>query len=239
VDNLTLVIPYRDEVAALTNLLGTLANVGLPVIVVDDVSDVLPRGTGREKIIRLKQRGYFSGAVNAGIAACSTDVLVLNQDTAIGGVEWLKELEEQRREYAIIGTGVLNHPAWPEGYVQGVAMFLRRDAIRKVGLLDAARWPLWGATAEWQLRACRAGFKALPLAECHWVSHSRKGKYPDGAGDSARPAHPNATAGLGRHGLPELWAVPAGLGRVACRREEQHRRNVGADPARIRTCHRR
>lgn len=175
-DNLTIVIPYRDERAALSRLLRTLPT-DIPVIVVDDQSDTPPVGTGRETILRLKERGYFSGAVNAGIQACQTDVLVLNQDTWVERPDWLDWLEPARAHAAMIGMGVMDHPAWPNGYVQGICMFMRRDAIRKVGLLNRKHWPLWGATAEWQLRACRAGFQAQPLFPFDWLEHERKGKF--------------------------------------------------------------
>ncbi|NLD74911.1 MAG: glycosyltransferase, partial [Chloroflexi bacterium] len=180
-DNLTVVVPYRDNRRALEGLLDTLPE-GLPLVVVDDCSTVAPPVTALEarpstRLIRLEERGYFSGAVNAGIAACETDVLVLNQDVRLVGGEWWAELEELRGEFACIGDGVMDHPAHPNGYVQGTCMFLRRDALEAVGLFDAVHWPLWGATAEWQLRACRRGFRAMPIEGCDWFTHSRRGAY--------------------------------------------------------------
>ncbi|NIV40114.1 MAG: hypothetical protein GWN58_65135, partial [Anaerolineae bacterium] len=75
-----------------------------------------------------------------------TDVLVLNQDLWFTSDAWLPRLLALRADYGLIGDGVLKHPAWPKGYVQGTFMFLRRDAIRDVGLMDAQEYPLWGAT---------------------------------------------------------------------------------------------
>lgn len=179
-DNLTVVVPYRDNRRAIEGLLDTLPE-GLPLVVVDDCSTVGPPVTALEarpstRLIRLEERGYFSGAVNAGIVACETDVLVLNQDVRLQG-DWWAELEGLRGEFACIGDGVMDHPAHPNGYVQGTCMFLRRDAIEAVGPFDAVHWPLWGATAEWQLRACRRGFRAMPIEGCDWFTHSRRGAY--------------------------------------------------------------
>src|SRR6185503_20549111 len=69
---------------------------------------------------------------------------------------------------------------WPKGYVQGTFMFMRRDALEKIGGLNAVDYPLWGATAEWQLRACRAGFEALPLDSIPGFEHAR-GQAPYGS----------------------------------------------------------
>ncbi len=180
ISNLTVVIPYRDDADALVRLVPTIPKY-LPVIVVDDCNDKrVPWDVRRReglRIIRAPTRGFFSGAVNIGLAFCDTDVLVLNQDIWFDNDAWVDELDALRKDYAIIGDGVMDHPAWPKGYVQGTFMFLRRDAIDAVGKFDEVNWPLWGATAEWQLRACRKGFRALPIANCNWFYHGRKGAY--------------------------------------------------------------
>jgi len=181
VRGLTVVVPYRDNREALNRLIGTIP-AELPLIVVDDCSETPPsvdviEAREGSRLIRREKRGYFSGAVNTGIEACDTDVLVLNQDITLVGNRWLEELDALRQQHAIIGDCVMGHPAWPKGYVQGTLMFLRRDAIQAVGMLDEANWPLWGATAEWQLRACRKGFSAYPIPKCQWFHHSRDGAY--------------------------------------------------------------
>jgi glycosyltransferase involved in cell wall biosynthesis len=57
-------------------------------------------------------------------------------------------------------------------------MYMRRDALDAVGLFDEVHWPLWGCTAEWQIRAARKGFAALPLHDNgEWWKHSRKGNF--------------------------------------------------------------
>lgn len=176
--NVTVIIPYRDNRTALKLCLNSIAD-DIPVIVVDDVSAHAPDVSVRPdtKVVRLEKRGYFAGAVNAGIRACETDVLVLNQDVVLKA-GWRQGLEEHAETYALVGDGVTKHPAHPTGYVQGTFMFMRRDAINVVGLLDEACWPLWGCTCEWQIRAARKGFKALPyLADGVWFKHARKGRF--------------------------------------------------------------
>src|SRR5690242_21550014 len=95
-----------------------------PIIVVDDHSDepLDPHLTNRiyrnVNVIRPGEKGYFAGAVNAGIAATTGDVLILNQDTWFddGGWEWLlAKLANQDPRTAIAGDGVFGHPAWPMG----------------------------------------------------------------------------------------------------------------------------
>jgi glycosyltransferase involved in cell wall biosynthesis len=175
--NVTIVIPYRDNRTGLVSCLKSIAD-DIPVIVVDDVSAHAPDVSVRPstKVLRLDKRGYFAGAVNMGIKACDTDVLVLNQDVVLKG-EWQKGLYLYSGMYAMIGDAVKSHPAWPQNYIQGTFMFLRRDAIQAVGLFDEIHWPLWGCTCEWQLRACRKGFLVMPITDCPWFKHSRKGNF--------------------------------------------------------------
>ena len=180
IENLCAVIPYRDNRVGLERLIGSLP-AWLPFVVVDDCSEIAPptqliKAHGG-RLVTMAARGYFSGAVNAGLVSTDRDVLVLNQDVTLASGDWWAALNALRQQHAIIGDGVMKHPAWPKGYVQGTFMFLRRDAIDAVGLLDEAHWPLWGATAEWQLRACRRGFSAYPMGNCPWFTHGRKGNF--------------------------------------------------------------
>ena len=161
-DDLTIIIPYHNGEAYIRSLLTDIPAT-IPVLVVDDLSDTpfacdLPN----VRVVRMTEKGYFSGAVNRGLLETQTDVLVLNQDSRLQGDAWLTHLAQYRPHYVIIGDPVNDHPAWPNGYVQGTFMFLRREAIQQVGLLDAEWFPLWGATNDWQLRAVRQGFAALP-----------------------------------------------------------------------------
>lgn len=178
-EKVTVLVPFWNGHVHIRRLLDSLPP-SLDAVIVDDQSDVplqLDRHylkNGRVKVYRNPQRGYFSGAVNMGIRAIpGGDVLVLNQDVWFDGEEWLDVLTAPR-EYGIVGDGVMNHPAWPKGYVQGTFMLLRREAIDAVGKLNAHDFPLWGATAEWQVRACRKGFQALPLTEIPGFRHARR-----------------------------------------------------------------
>ncbi len=173
-DGLTVIIPFWNGHATIKRLLDSLP-ADLPVVVVDDQSDV-PYQSRRAnvRVVRPEKKGYFAGAVNAGLAACNGDALILNQDSWLEGTAWLELLADKRRKYAFTGHGVFGHPAWPTGYVQGTFMLMRRDAISKIGGLNARDYPLWGCTAEWQVRACRAGFQALPVPEIPGFHHQER-----------------------------------------------------------------
>lgn len=161
--DLTIVVPFYNGHATIGRLLDSLPG-NLPVVVVDDDS-ATPFTTDRPHVRTIRTpRGYFAGAVNAGAAACQGDFLILNQDARLEGAAWLDWLAANREQYACIGDVVKGHPAWPQGYVQGTFMYVRRDAWEKVGLFDARWFPLWGGTCDWQVRACRRGFKVLPAA---------------------------------------------------------------------------
>lgn len=176
-ENLTAVIPYRNGQATIDKLLDSLPE-GLPVLIVDDQSAQAYQTTRPNvRVIRMQQRGYFAGACNAGIAACETDVLILNQDVWLEGSAW-QELLAYRQTYAMGGDKVARHRAFPMGYVQGTFMWLRRDAIQKLGTtFDQINYPLWGCTALTQLRLSRIGFQVLPIAMAeHGMRHARGDK---------------------------------------------------------------
>lgn len=176
--DITVIVPFFEGHGTIKELIKTIPT-EFPVIVVDDVSTKrFESKDQRVKVFRLDKKGYFSGAVNFGIQQCSTDVLVLNQDVEFRGREAFDLIAHYKDEYALIGEAVSgNHPAWSMGYVHGSFMFMRRDAVQKVGLLDGKNYPLWGSTCEWQLRACRKGFKALPVRPIPGMIHKRKGNY--------------------------------------------------------------
>ena len=176
--NLTIVIPFYNGHKFIGRLLEGLPR-HIPVIVVDDVSDQLySTDRANVEVIRLERKGYFAGAVNAGMRRISTDVLVLNQDAVLNGSSWLDLLADKSRTYAMIGERITGeHPAWENGYIQGTFMYIRRDAIEAVGYLNDELYPLWGGTCEYQLRLCRKGYKALPLPHISGFEHSREGKF--------------------------------------------------------------
>jgi len=177
---LIVVIPfYNGNRRIADKLLKELSNLNLPTIVVDDLSTRPLINLHGAQQLNLNKKGYFSGAVNAGISACDTDVLVLNQDVSIAGKQWLDLIADKRETYAMIGERILgDHPAWQTGYIRGSFMFMRRDAITKTGLLDDGHFPHWGSTADWQCRAARKGFKILPLKTIPgWVHLKGRGAY--------------------------------------------------------------
>lgn len=183
--NLTIIIPFFNGHKTIQRLLDGLPH-NLPVIVVDDHSDneaaTVVYSTdcdGRPiRVIRPEKKGYFTGAVNRGIEHCNTDVLILNQDVYFTGGGWLGALAQNQYEYDLIGEGIQGkHPYWPMGYIHGTFMYISRRVIDKIGLLNEVDYPLWGSTCEYQLRACRAGFKALPLATVPDFVHTRQGKF--------------------------------------------------------------
>lgn len=189
-DNLTIVIPFFNGHSTIHQLLDGIPS-DLPVVVVDDHSE-RPFSSERPNVtvLRPPQKGYFSGAVNAGIRATRTDVLVLNQDVVLEGVAWADLLSVNRGKYGVIGDGVFNHPAWPLGYVQGTFMYMSREAINAVGGFRADEYPLWGSTCEWQLRICRKGFEALPLKSVPGFTHLRGEKRYGSAISSALATEP-------------------------------------------------
>lgn len=178
-DNLTVVVPFYNGHAYLDALLASIPE-SLPVLLVDDFSSTPPvLGTrANTNVLRPSTKGYFTGAVNTGIRACNTDVLVLNQDVELQGTGWLELILNNRKEYALIGESIRgHHPAFPKGYVHGVFQFMRRDAIDKVGGMDSKLYPLWGASALWQWQICRAGFRSLPVYPVPGLIHHRNGSF--------------------------------------------------------------
>lgn len=189
-DNLTIVIPYFNGHKTIQRLLDSLPY-DLPVIVVDDHSDPDKATvtystdclTRNIKVIRPDNKGYFTGAVNRGIEACDTDVLILNQDTWLEGDDWLNLIADKRDYFGIVGENIKgNHPAYSHGYIQGTFMFVRRDVIDNVGLMNEALYPLWGSTCEYQLRIARKGYRPLPLNEIPGFHH--RDEKPQQFGDS-------------------------------------------------------
>lgn len=179
-NNLTIIIPFYNGHHTINRLLASIPEDIFAVIIVDDQSE-LPlndryylREYGAD-VHRLSRKGYFTGAVNHGIQECHTDVLILNQDTWLEGREWVETIEKYRDRYAMIGERIRGtHPAFGDlGYIHGTFMFIRRDAIDAVGLLNEQDYPLWGSTAEYQWRMARHEFQVLPLEKVPGFHHER------------------------------------------------------------------
>lgn len=176
--DLTVAIPFRDGHTTLPALLGSLP-AEIPVVVVDDGSTApLQLNRPNTRILRANRRLYFAGAVNAAMKVTQGDVLVLNQDITLGGDAWRQWLAQAQlgtagKGVAIAGHAQMRHPHWPRGYVQGQFMWLDRLAWEDVGPFNERDFPLWGCTAEWQLRAVRRGWQAVPTAEIPGMTHAR------------------------------------------------------------------
>jgi glycosyltransferase involved in cell wall biosynthesis len=181
VKDFTVIVPFFNGFQTIDRLLKTLP-ADLPVIIVDDHSDKpLVLNWPNVAVVRPEKKGYFTGAVNVGLQMTSTDVLILNQDVYFQNDHWQRTIENERDRYGLIGERIAgNHPAWPMGYIHGTFMFIRRDVIAKIGLMNETDYPLWGSTCEYQLRACRAGFEALPLVSIPGFVHTRDGNHGDG-----------------------------------------------------------
>lgn len=178
----TIIIPYRNGGEYIEKLLDSIPD-EIPVILMDDLSDKPFRASNRRNltVMRNGQRGYFTGTTNAGIDLCDTDVLIVNQDVEFTGTGWIDLILENRDRYGMIGECIAGtHPAYPNGYIHGTFMYVRRDVINKIGLMDATLYPLWGSTCEWQLRACRAGYEVLPVKHIPDFIHKR-GNAPYGS----------------------------------------------------------
>ena len=175
--NFTVIIPFYNGHEHISRLLLTIPP-DISVIIVDDVSkdrlrfeDVPERQSLR--ILHLNKKGYFSGAVNAGIMACDTNVLILNQDVYFTSAEAF-DIVAHEENNAMVGERIKGeNPAWKNGYIHGTFMYMHRQAIKEVGLLNVKYFPLWGATAEWQLRVSRKDYKVKSLKSIPGFVHKR------------------------------------------------------------------
>ena len=58
-----------------------------------------------------------------------------------------------------------NRPYYP-GYVSGCLLYMRRDAIDRVGLLDELYYPMYYEESDWQYRAHLQGLKSIYTPKC-------------------------------------------------------------------------
>jgi glycosyltransferase involved in cell wall biosynthesis len=178
---LTAVIPFWNGNDTLPALLKSIPG-GTQIIIVQDKDSEPPDLTDLPDaiVVEMKKRGYFAGSVNEGIRASSpaSDILVLNQDVYFTDPKQIDVLiRTQAPVYDLFGEGVMDHPAFEKGYVQGTFMYMSRKAINHVGLFNAEEYPHWGTTCEWQMRVARAGFKVNPLPKIPGMVHDRKGPF--------------------------------------------------------------
>ena len=171
------IIPYRNGARWINALLHSLP-AELDVLIVDDQSDEpMPRLKRKGvEVVKTPRRVYWAGACNYGASLRSRDLLFLNQDIVFQGDDWLARLQAAEASgIDITGNWVRGHPNWPEGYVDGVFMWVRRSRWDEAGGLDAARYPMWGGSCLLQAQICRAGGKAAPFDLSHSLKHFRHG----------------------------------------------------------------
>lgn len=180
-ENLTVIVPFYNGHKTIHKLVNSIPRT-IPILIVNDKSDVaftqehVDRAGGRNiRVIQMARKGYFAGAVNRGIQETETDILVLNQDSWFTDDTFFEAINTLRNEFAFFGERIRgDHPAFGSiGYVHGTCMFIRRDTIREVGLLDEKNYPLWGNTAEYQWRVARKNFKIFPMPEISGFHHER------------------------------------------------------------------
>lgn len=172
----TVVIPFWQGHRYIDKLLGTIPE-AIPIVIVNDLDDSPSPEVNRPNVVikQMSKKGYFTGTSNEGIRNCGTDVLILNQDTYFSNPDWLNFIEENHQQYGIFGERAGSHPAWPNRYVQGTFMYICRDVIDAIGMMDGGNYPHWGSTCEYQLRACRRGFKVNPVETVPGFIHIRRG----------------------------------------------------------------
>ena len=175
-----IIIPYYNGEKTILKLIETIPG-DIQIILVDDQStNALPNLAEYKnvRVIKDKKKGYFTGAVNFGLESTSGDVLILNQDVYFTNTKWIDQLEKALKEgYSYIGERIRGtREDWPNSYIHGTYMYLTRELIDRVGLMNAELYPMWGSTAEYQLRAARANFKILPLQTVEGFIHRRPAK---------------------------------------------------------------
>lgn len=234
---LTVLIPFYNGHKYLEPLLqGVPANI--PVLVVNDKSEEgisLTNEYPNVKIVDIPDKGYFTGAVNYGLAMIDPerDVLVLNQDSLLDW-EKIERLLAYHHDADLLGERVRGvNTAWPQGYIHGTFMLIRATARKAVPYMDARNFPLWGSTAAYQLAVSRAGLTVRPLPHVDGYTHLREGRkgssikslFPDGKESRkffAVPPVISVVVNLYNQGryLPDLFAslfggYVAGIGYMA------------------------
>lgn len=195
------VVPFHEGHPYIDRLLTTLDQYSGAdaVIIVDDHSltplrvDDLPETALQVTITRPSDRSYFAGAVNWGFTQAQSwygsdiDVLVLNQDTYFTDDRpFTKTIPNYITNHAYFGERIRgSNPTFPRGYVHGTFLYFRADAINSVGFLNGDLYPLWGCTAEYQLRVFRAGLITGIIPEIPGFVHERKRSHEFGSSISS------------------------------------------------------
>lgn len=212
-DNLTIIVPYYNGQEYIDDLVASIP-VHLPILIVDDLSDKpLKVNYPNVTSYRLSEKGYFAGAVNFGIDKCQTDVLILNQDVSFSNNGWLTQLANLRESHDLIGERIVGtREDFPHGYIHGTFMFISRKLINAIGVLNSELYPLWGNTAEYQLRAGRQGYKIYPMTDIKGFEHKRVGKFGSSIKQTVKTAKKSGFDKVLINTPPEISVVTVGYG---------------------------
>lgn len=154
-----------------------------------DETKELTKNYENVKYIRNKKNEYFSKPNNKIISNYKKcDIVLINDDIIIESHNWLEILQETayseaniccvggkgiNKEKQTIEAGSLalkNGSAWNlkeeekkqfVGYCSGCLLYLRRDAISKIGLLDESFYPMYYEDTDWQYRAHMKDLKTI------------------------------------------------------------------------------
>lgn len=66
------------------------------------------------------------------------------------------------------------------GYVSGSMMYMRRDAINKIGLLDEIYYPMYYEDSDWQYRGHILGLNTIYEPKCVYIHHVRSSSKGNG-----------------------------------------------------------
>ncbi len=141
------------------------------------------------KLILNRENLGFSKGNNQGFEIAEGEFFfMLNNDTEVTA-GWLENLLEKAKQYpnaAAIGAKIIDFPMWEKHdykilpdrermTVCGGAMLMRRQAVEKIGMLDAEHFsPIYGEETDWCYRARNAGFKIIETDSSiiiHYGSH--------------------------------------------------------------------
>ncbi|MFA4855703.1 MAG: glycosyltransferase family 2 protein [archaeon] len=143
---------------------------------VEMLKEMQKKGVVKKLILNPKNAGYSAG-VNQGFGACNGKyVYHLDNDTLVEK-GWLEKAVEAAEglsgKAGAVGSALVSKADYGKGLqgkevvrerpaVCGAAMMYSREALEKVGLLDAELWsPIYGEEQDWCYRARNAGFKVL------------------------------------------------------------------------------
>lgn len=106
-------------------------------------------------------------AYSAGYIACAGGKILFPDGRLAEAGSYLNSegLGENLGLGASVSNPKFNRPYY-SGYVSGCLLYMRRDAIESVGLLDELYYPMYYEESDWQYRAHLKGFKSIYTPKC-------------------------------------------------------------------------